>query len=221
MQYRDRHDAGRRLAEALAHLRDEDPLVLGLPRGGVPVAYEVARALDAPLDVAVARKLGAPGQPEFGIGAISQGVSVVDDRSLALLGVRDEEIQPVVEEETRELHRRLLLYRGTDRLPDVAGRVVILVDDGIATGVTARAAARALRRLHPARLILAVPVGAASSLRALREEVDEIVCPLALEDFGAVGLWYADFRQTSDREVLELLARRRAERGEETALPAG
>ncbi|WP_373044822.1 phosphoribosyltransferase [Vulgatibacter sp.] len=220
MVFRDRIEAGRKLAEALSHLRGEDLIVLGLPRGGVPVAYEVARALDAPLDVAVARKLGAPMQPELGIGAIAPGVSVIDENSLALLGLKDEDLQPVVEDETRELHRRLLIYRGIDRLPDVHGRYVVLVDDGIATGVTTRAATRSLRRLHPARLLLAVPVGAPESVAALRHEVDELVCLHEPPLFHAVGAWYEDFSQTSDQEVLEYLARRRIERGEEPTAAA-
>lgn len=215
MRYRDRQDAGRRLVDSLSDFSGGDALVLGIPRGGVPVAYEVARALDAPLDVAVARKLGAPSQPEFGIGALSQGVTVIDEGNLALLGISDLELQPILEEQTQELHRRLLLYRGVDRFPDVAGREVLLVDDGLATGVTTRAAARALRRLQPSRLVLAVPVGPPESVQALRQEVDQLICPQQPADFGAVGLWYEDFRQTTDQEVLELLARRRAERGED------
>jgi putative phosphoribosyl transferase len=220
MIFRDRIDAGRQLAERLAGYRDQDPIVLGLPRGGVPVAYEVARALDAPLDVAVARKLGAPGQPELGVGAIAPGVSVVDETALRWLGLDDSDLQPIVEDETRELHRRLLLYRGADRLPDVNGRHVIVVDDGIATGVTTRAVCRALRRLHPAHLVLAVPVGAPESVEALRPEVDELICLHQPEPFRAVGLWFEDFSQTSDREVLELLERRRLERGEEPTAAA-
>jgi len=219
MHFRDRTDAGRRLGEALAHLRGEDPLVLGLPRGGVPVAYEVARALDAPLDVAVARKVGAPGQPELGVGAVSQGVTVIDEATVALLGLRDEDLQPIIEEETRELHRRLLLYRGSDTLPDVKGRFVVLVDDGLATGVTTRAASRALRRLQPARLVLAVPVGPPETVESIRSEVDELICLYQPPVFRAVGLWYDDFAQTSDREVLEFLERRRIERGEVPAQP--
>ena len=221
MQFHDRIDAGRKLGEALVHLRGRDLLVLGLPRGGVPVAYEVARALDAPLDVAVARKVGAPGQPELGVGAISQGVTVIDESSLALLGLRDEDLQPIVEDETRELHRRLLLYRGSDTLPDVAGRFVVLVDDGLATGVTTRAASRALRRLGPSRLLLAVPVGPPETVAALRREVDELVCLYEPPLFRAVGLWYDDFSQTTDREVIELLERRRIERGGEATQPVG
>lgn len=214
MLFRDRRDAGRQLAQRLLPWKDRNPLVLALPRGGVPVGYEVAEALDAPLDVAVARKLGAPGQPELGIGAIAPGVSVLDENSMRWLGVRDEDLQPVMEDETSELHRRLLLYRGSDRLPDVHGRVVLLVDDGIATGVTTRAAARSLRRLRPEELILAVPVGAPESVESLRGEVDQLICLETPSPFRAVGLWYDDFGQTSDREVLELLDRRRAERGE-------
>lgn len=219
MIFRDRFEAGRRLAVELADWRAENPLVLGLPRGGVPVAYEVATALDAPLDVAVARKLGAPQQPELGIGAIAPGVTVLDERLIGLLGLRDDEIQPILEEESRELHRRLLLYRGVDALPEVQGRTVLVVDDGLATGVTTRAAVRSLRRLSPARLVVAIPVCAPESAASIREEVDDLVCLAKPPDFRAVGLWYQDFRQTSDAEVLELLAKRRAERGEE-ARPA-
>lgn len=220
MIFRDRFDAGRQLAERLLPWRGQDVLVLGLPRGGVPVAYEVARCLDAPMDVAVARKLGAPGQPEFGIGAIAPGVTVLDEPAIGWLGLHDVDLQPLVEEETRELHRRLLVYRGSDRLPEVRGRNVILVDDGIATGVTTRAAARSLHRLQPARLVLAVPVGAPESVAALRSEVDELVCLHEPQGFGAVGRWYEDFAQTSDEEVLELLERRRIERGETPTIAA-
>lgn len=214
MRFADRLEAGRRLAERLQPWKEKNPLVLGLPRGGVPVAWEVARALDAPLDVAVARKIGAPGQPELGIGAIAPGVTVIDESMLLLLGLRDRDLQATIEDETAELHRRLLLYRGVDRLPEIQGRTVLLVDDGLATGVTTRAASRSLRRLHPAELVLAVPVCAPESAASLRTEVDELICLHRPEAFHAVGLWYDDFTQTSDREVLALLERRRAERGE-------
>lgn len=214
MRFMNRQEAGRLIAERLEPWRGRDPLVLGLPRGGVPVAYEVARALDAPLDVAVARKIGAPGQPELGIGAIAPGVTVIDESMLSLLGLRDRDLQVTVEDETAELHRRLLLYRGVDRLPEVQGRVVLLIDDGLATGVTTRAASRSLRRLDPAELVLAVPVCAAESAASIRTEVDELICLHSPVAFHAVGLWYEDFSQTSDREVLYLLERRRNERGE-------
>lgn len=217
MRFQNRREAGRLLAQRLEPWKEKDPLVLGLPRGGVPVAYEVAVALDAPLDVAVARKIGAPGQPELGIGAIAPGVTVVDESMLALLGLQDRDLQGTVEDETAELHRRLLLYRGVDRLPDVHGRVVLLVDDGLATGVTTRAASRSLRRLHPVELVLAVPVCAPESAASLRSEVDTVLCLYEPESFRAVGLWYDDFTQTSDREVLDLLDRRRHERGEAEA----
>jgi putative phosphoribosyl transferase len=210
--FRDRQDAGRRLARLLEHERDARPIVLALPRGGVPVAYEVARALDAPLDVFLVRKIGAPGHRELGIGAVAQGgVRILNEPAIAMLNVSQEALAQITAEEQAELERRLRRFRGDRPLPDLRGRTVILVDDGLATGVSAAAAIRALQRLEPARLILAVPVCAPETVEALRPEVDAIVCALTPRDFLAVGYWYRVFDQTTDEEVVDLLDRARRE----------
>jgi putative phosphoribosyl transferase len=209
--FRDREDAGRRLAEQLAAYRDESLIVLALPRGGVPVGYEISRALDAPLDVFLARKLGAPGQPEFGIGAVAQGgVRVLNEHAVRTLGIPDDYIERVAERETAEIERRLKLLRGDRPEPGVRGRTAILVDDGLATGVTARAAIEALRQRSPQRILLAVPVCAAQTTETLRSEVDELVCLKVPSDLVAIGLWYRDFEQVSDEEVIELLENARS-----------
>ncbi|MCX4728168.1 phosphoribosyltransferase [Streptomyces sp. NPDC090052] len=210
MRFRDRREAGRDLAAALLASVAADglvrPLVLGLPRGGVPVAAEVARALEAPLDVLVVRKIGAPGQPETGVGAIAgDDPPLFDSRSLRWLGLSEDALASTVARERTELHRREDLYRH-GRPPLVCeGRTVILVDDGLATGVTARAAVRHLRRQAPGRLLLAVPVGAADGTAALRQEADDVICLQQPALFQAVGQWYEQFDQTSDGEVIEIL----------------
>jgi len=215
LPFRDREDAGRRLAERLVRYRDERPIVFALPRGGVPVGYQVARALDAPLDVFVARKLGAPGQPEFGIGAVSiGGVRILNEDIVRRLGIPEDYLERVTQRETAEVERRLGHFRGDRPEPDVRGRTVILVDDGLATGVTARAAVAALRQREPRRLVLAAPVCAAQTSELLASEVDELVCLEAPSDLGAIGFWYRDFAQTSDEEVIELLQRSRREQEE-------
>ena len=204
--FEDREDAGRQLAERLLPYRDENPIVLALPRGGVPVGYEIARALKAPLDVFIARKLGAPGRRELGIGAVAQGgVRVLNEDTIRALGISEEYIEQVAAEETAEIERRLRLLRGDRPEPRVRGRTVILVDDGIATGVTAWAAIRALRRRAPRRLVLAVPVCAPQTAEAIRSEVDDLVCLKAPYNLMAIGFWYRDFEQVSDEEVIELL----------------
>jgi putative phosphoribosyl transferase len=212
--FENREDAGRRLAERLARYRDEHPVVFALPRGGVPVGYEISRSLGAPLDVFVARKLGAPGQPEFGIGAVAPGgVRVLNGNVVERLGIPADYLEMVTRRETAEVERRLRHFRGDRPEPEVRGRTVILVDDGLATGVTARAAVEALRRLGPRHLVLAAPVCAAQTVELLGPEVDELVCLEAPPDLGAIGFWYRDFSQTSDEEVIELLERaRRPER---------
>lgn len=208
MLYTDRKDAGMALAELLGHLRGADPVVLGLPRGGVVVAYEVARYLPAPLDVIVTRKLGAPRQPEFGFGAVGPGgVRVIDEDSVAMLGLSRQDVERIVAQESAEMARREARYRqGRQRL-DVRDRTVVLVDDGLATGVTARAAIAAIGLWAPKRLVLAVPVAPPDTARALAEEVDELVCPSTPVWFQAVGQWYRHFEQTCDEEVIDILTR--------------
>lgn len=206
--FEDRADAGRLLARELLHYKKEYPIVLALPRGGVVVGYEIARTLDAPLDVIVARKLGAPGHEELGIGAIAPGgVRVLDEAAVEWLGITDARLQRVTERETEEMNRRLRLYRGDRPLTDVRDRTAILVDDGLATGVTARAAILYLRQQQPRRLILAIPVCASETAERLREEVDDFVCASTPPYFRAVGLWYRNFAQTTDQEVIDLLDR--------------
>lgn len=206
-RYRDREEAGQVLAEHLRNLAGEkNLLVLALPRGGVPVGYEIAKALGAPLDVFVVRKLGVPGHEELALGAIASGPTVVlNEDVVRALRITREMIEAVIAQETRELERREQAYRGDKPPIDPSGRVVILVDDGLATGATMRAAVRALRDKGPDRLIVAVPTAAAQTCDEFRAEVDEIVCAMTPDPFEAVGLWYEDFSQTSDEEVKELL----------------
>jgi putative phosphoribosyl transferase len=208
MLFQNRTDAGRKLAAKLLAYRDQpDVIVLGLPRGGVPVAYEVAKALHAPLDVFLVRKLGLPGHEELAMGAIaSGGVRVLNDEVMRILPIPERVIDAVTAEETQELNRRERLYRGSRPPPDVRGRTVILVDDGLATGSTMRAAVKALRQLDPAKIVVAVPVGARQTCAEFQDEADEAVCATTPEPFYAVGYWYADFEPTSDDEVRVLLA---------------
>ena len=202
-EFADRADAGRRLAERLgAYAGRGDVIVLGLPRGGVPVAAEVARSLPAPLDVCVVRKLGVPGDEELALGAIAAGgVLVLNDRVVSGLHLSDEAIAAVAAVERAELRRREQAYRGERPPADVAGRTVIVVDDGLATGATMRAAVRAVRMRAPARVVVAVPVAAPETCAALGPEVDEVVCALRPSDFRSVGGWYDDFAPTTDDEV--------------------
>jgi len=212
--FRDRYDAGRKLATKLrAYDNRPDTLVLGLPRGGVPVAYEVAKAIDAPLDIFLVRKLGVPGHEELAMGAIaSGGMRVLSEETVRALRISRDQLQAVVDRELRELGRREKLYRGDRPPPDVRNRVVILVDDGLATGSSMRAAAEALRQQGPKRIVVAVPISAHSTCADFRDVVDETVCALTPEPFYAVGLWYEDFSPTSDDEVRELLRRHQHER---------
>lgn len=205
--FRDRRDAGRRLATLLAHhAGDPRVLVLALPRGGVPVAYEVARALAAPLDLFLVRKLGVPGREELALGAIATGgTRVLNEDVVRELGLSDRAIDAVAAREGEELARRERAYRGDRPAPDVRERVVILVDDGLATGATMRAAVLALRRQAPAHLVVAVPIAAPETCDAFRAEVDEVVCAVTPTPFYAVGAWYEDFAQTTDDEVRDLL----------------
>jgi len=206
--FRDRREAGRLLADRLENLRGQDVVVLGLPRGGVPVAAEVARALCAPLDVVVVRKLGVPDRPELAMGAVGEGgVLVVDERIVDLCGVPAEVLAETVHRERLELDDRVRRFRGGRPPLPLAGRVAVLVDDGIATGSTARAAAAVTRALGAARVVLAAPVCPRAAARQLAADVDELVCLATPRDFHAVGQYYADFRATRDEEVLELLDR--------------
>ncbi|MCF3135094.1 phosphoribosyltransferase [Streptomyces olivochromogenes] len=210
MLFQDRRQAGRELAERLRIQQEKgnlpDPVVLALPRGGVAVATEVARALGAPLDVLLVRKIGAPHHEEFGVGAIAgDDPPLYDTQTLDSLGLTEESLAPKVERERKELHRREDRYRQGRPPPELAGRTVIVVDDGLATGSTARAALRHVRRRSPAHLVLAVPVGAPESVGLLSGEADEVVCLHQPRAFSAVGQWYADFGQLTDDDVLDAL----------------
>jgi putative phosphoribosyl transferase len=210
MVFIDRSDAGHQLAQALLPYRERRPVVLALPRGGVPVAAEVAAELHAPLDLVLVRKIGVPAQPELAMGAVVDGgapIVVRNDDVIALAGVTEAEFNAIRDRELAEIERRRRLYLGSRAPAPVEGRVAIVIDDGVATGATTRAALRAIRLRGPAQLVLAVPVAATDTLAALRTEADEVVC---LEDhisFGAIGFYYADFRQLSDREVKDIIAR--------------
>jgi putative phosphoribosyl transferase len=218
LRFEGRHDAGRRLAALLEPFRGERPVVVGIPRGGVPVAAEVAGALGAPLDVALVRKIGAPQNPEYAIGALAEGgVHVLSDEAVRALGLTEAELEMLFLRVQGELGERLRRYRGAHGPVELTGRTVILIDDGLATGRSALAAVRSLRRRGAARVILAVPVGARQSVYALRDDVDEVVCVEMPADLWAVGLWYEDFRPTTDEEVAELLA----ENARAAGAPAG
>jgi putative phosphoribosyl transferase len=205
--YRDRREAGRILADRLGGLAgNPDVVVLALPRGGVPVGYEVARRLGAPLDVFLVRKLGVPGHPELAFGAIATGgVRMLNRDVVDGLRITREVVEAVAAEEAEELARREQAYRGGRPPPDIGGKTAILVDDGLATGASMRAAVAAVRRLGPARIVVAVPVAASATVEEFGRIVDEVVCTRTPEPFHAVGLWYEDFSQTSDDEVRELL----------------
>jgi putative phosphoribosyl transferase len=207
-RFRDRVEAGRRLAQRLSEYAGrDDVIVLGLPRGGVPVAAEVAKALDAPLDVFLVRKVGLPGYEELAMGAVaSGGVLVLDEGLIGRLGVSQEQLERAIRDELQELERREQAYRGGREPLDLEGKTVILVDDGLATGASMRAGAEAVRRLNPARVVIAVPVAAEETCDQFRDVVDEVVCAVTPRPFNAVGLWYQDFSQTSDDEVRGLLA---------------
>jgi putative phosphoribosyl transferase len=210
MPFMDRIDAGRQLAKALARYKNEKPVVLALPRGGVPVAAEIAAALDAPLDLLLVRKIGVPSQPELAMGAVIDGVKPVTVRNesvIAHAGVSEKEFEATRDRELAEIERRRKLYLGNRPHPELAGHNVIVVDDGIATGATTRAALQAVRLRRPRKLVLAIPVAPTDTLRRIEDAADEIDCLENYEDFGAIGFFYHDFRQISDAEVIDILAR--------------
>lgn len=211
--FKDRTDAGQRLAGHLVRYRDERPVILALPRGGVPVGYEISRALDAPLDVIIARKLGAPGQPELAVGAVAPGgVRVLNERVVRWLAIPEDWLDSAAEKEREEIRRRLKRFRGKRPEPDLKDKTVILVDDGIATGMTVRAAIRTVRAREPRRIVLAVPVCARETAGELSREVDEFVCLETPADLWAIGFWYRNFEQVPDEEVVALLESARAHR---------
>jgi putative phosphoribosyl transferase len=210
MLFADRQDAGRRLAAELLRFKDRRPAVLALPRGGVPVGFEIAARLEAPLDIVLVRKIGHPLSPELAIGAIADGEGlekVIDENMVAEFGVSQAYLDKEIARQQREIEQRRQLYFKSRQPVDIRQHTALVVDDGIATGATMRAALRAVRRRAPAMLVLAVPVAPASALEAMRPEVDEIVCLTSPEDFGAVGLFYADFRPVDDKAVIDLLDR--------------
>jgi len=211
--FQDRVDGGQQLARALLGHRASHPIVVGLPRGGVPVGFEVARALDADLDVIVVRKLGAPSNPEFAIGAIAPGITEVNRAVVDLYRIPDRYIEDIIQRERRELERRERLYRSGRDPIQLAGRTVLVTDDGLATGATASAAVASIRTQGPERVIFCAPVCACDSARALARKADGVVCVLRPADFGAVSLWYRDFTPTTDAEVTECLTRAARARG--------
>ena len=210
MHFRDRVEAGQRLAKELAWLSDQKGvIVLGVPRGGAVVANEIAKALHAPLDVYITRKLGAPHNPELAIGALaSDGTAFLDQDMILSLGVPDEFVQSEIARQRKEIARRMAAYRGTRPEQDLHDKTVVLVDDGVATGATVLASLRAIRQRQPRQLVLAVPVGAPDSISSLQKEADRVVCLYSPEVFWAVGSFYSDFNQTSDQEVIQMLAER-------------
>jgi predicted phosphoribosyltransferase len=210
--FQDRSDAGEQLGRQLFRFADEHPVILALPRGGMPVGYAIAKLLHAPLGVLIARKIGLPGHPEYGVGAIAEGnVEILDEKTLKLLGISASDLSATIREEEAELDRRAHAYREDAIFPWIKGQTVILVDDGLATGVTARAAIAAVKKLQPKKIIFASPVCAYDSARQVDSQVDETVCLATPLDFIAVGAWYAQFPQVTDEEVRALLSLNRQE----------
>ena len=210
MSFKDRTDAGRKLAKALAGYKNQQPVILALPRGGVPVAAEVAALLDAPLDLILVRKIGVPFQPELAMGAVVDGgtpLIVRNEDVIGLAGIDDAEFKAICDSELAEIERRHQRYLGSREHVDVSGRTAIVIDDGVATGATTRAALRATRMRNPKKLVLAVPVAPTDNLAALRSDADDVICLEDHEFFGAIGLYYADFNQVTDEEVIEILQR--------------
>ena len=206
MVYKDRQDAGRKLAESLTKYIDEEPVIIALPRGGVVIGYEVAKKLHAPLDIIVARKIGAPFQPELGVGAIAQnGIRIINSETIRLLGVTEPQIEQIIKWETSEMDRRISLYRKGLPSLNLHGKTVIVVDDGLATGISTRAAVRSVKQMHPKKIILAVPVCPHDSAEKFRQEVDDFFCLNEPADFYAVGSHYADFKQVTDEEVIDIM----------------
>ncbi len=214
--FRNRSEAGKLLAQSLsAYANSSEVLVLGLPRGGVPVAFEVAKALQVPLDICLVRKLGVPGYKELAMGAIASGhVIFINEDVVQSLGISQEAIEKVIAAERRELKRRERVYRSGQPAPNIKGKTIILIDDGIATGSTIRAALATLRQQQPQKIVLAIPVAPPEACHSLKAEVDELVCLLAPEWFCAIGLWYEDFAQTTDSQVRQLLADKELQRQE-------
>jgi predicted phosphoribosyltransferase len=223
MPFRNRCEAGQKLALALSKYKDERPAILALPRGGVPVAAEVASALDAPLDLVLVRKIGVPFQPELAMGAVVDGGTAIVVRNEDVIrsaGVDEAQFKASCAAELAEIERRRARYLGRRKRLDLAARTAIVIDDGIATGATTRAALRAVRARNPKKVVLAVPVAPTESLEALRLEADDVVCLEDHEFFGAIGFYYSDFRQIADDEVVELLARFPSEKTEDDRTPS-
>jgi predicted phosphoribosyltransferase len=210
MSFKDRSDAGRKLAKALAGYKDQEPMILALPRGGVPVAAEVATMLNAALDLILVRKVGVPFQPELAMGAVVDGgapIIVRNDDVIGLAGIDESDFKAICDSELAEIERRRQRYLGSRERVDISGRTAIVIDDGVATGATTRAALRATRMRNPKKLVLAVPVAPTDSLAALRSDADDVICLEDYEFFGAIGAYYADFSQVPDEEVIEMLKR--------------
>jgi len=223
MPFKNRSDAGRKLARALASYKEQQPVILALPRGGVPVAVEVAAALNAPLDLILVRKIGVPFQPELAMGAVVEGgapIIVRNEDVIELAHIDESTFKAICDSELTEIERRRQRYLGSRQRADISGHTAIVIDDGIATGATTRAALRATRMRNPKRLILAVPVAPTSAVAELRSEADDLICLEDHELFGAIGIYYADFNQVSDDEVIEILKRFPVRKPAKTEQPA-